>query len=73
MSSSVSSGWAFSAAAQTITKHHSFLKGEIVEAIYVLHMLHNHVLIFHEPGPSSALQLGLDNSDEISDDEEEQL
>ncbi|KIK75916.1 hypothetical protein PAXRUDRAFT_103685, partial [Paxillus rubicundulus Ve08.2h10] len=36
MSSTVSSEWAFSAAAQTITKCHSQLKGDIVEATQVL-------------------------------------
>ncbi|KIJ05530.1 hypothetical protein PAXINDRAFT_57269, partial [Paxillus involutus ATCC 200175] len=36
MSSLVSSKQAFSAAAQTITKHWSRLKGDIVEAIQVL-------------------------------------
>ncbi|KIK92741.1 hypothetical protein PAXRUDRAFT_146619 [Paxillus rubicundulus Ve08.2h10] len=40
MASSVSSKHAFSAAALTLTKHHNWLKGDIVEAIQVLHMLY---------------------------------
>ncbi|KIK93794.1 hypothetical protein PAXRUDRAFT_12432 [Paxillus rubicundulus Ve08.2h10] len=55
---------AFSAAAQTITKYHSCLKGDIVEAIQVLHMLYSCDLMFHEPGPSSALELKLEGGDE---------
>ncbi|KIK76070.1 hypothetical protein PAXRUDRAFT_171002, partial [Paxillus rubicundulus Ve08.2h10] len=71
MSSSVSSERAFSAAAQTITKHCNQLKSDIVEAIQVLHMLYNHDLIFHEPGPSSALELELEGDDEVGDIEVE--
>ncbi|KIK78221.1 hypothetical protein PAXRUDRAFT_164595, partial [Paxillus rubicundulus Ve08.2h10] len=57
MASSVSSERAFSAAALTITKHHNCLKGDVVEAIQVLRMLYNRSLMFHEPAPSSVLEL----------------
>ncbi|KIK73376.1 hypothetical protein PAXRUDRAFT_20925 [Paxillus rubicundulus Ve08.2h10] len=55
---------AFSAAALTITKRHNRLKGDVVEAIQVLHMLYNHSLMFHEPAPSSALELAFEEEKE---------
>ncbi|KAF9218298.1 hypothetical protein BS17DRAFT_770782 [Gyrodon lividus] len=51
---------AFSAAALTITKCHNRLKGDIVEAVQVLRMLYNWNLMFHEPPPSSALELDME-------------
>ena len=70
MSTSVSSEQAFSAAAQTVTKHHNRLKGDIIEAIQVLCMLYNHDFIFHEPGPSSATELLLEEEDRIGTEAE---
>jgi hypothetical protein len=64
MASSVSSECAFSAAALTITKHHNHLNGDIVEAIQVLCMLCHNELLFRECGPSSALELELEDEDE---------
>ena len=69
MASSVSSEHAFSAAALTITKRRNRLKGDIVEAIQVLHMLYNHDLMFHEPAPSSALELELEEEKNAVDAE----
>jgi hypothetical protein len=71
MATSVSSERAFSAAALTITKCRNRLKGDVVEAIQVLHMMYQHDLIFRE-APTSTLELaseGLDNDSEedISD------
>ena len=60
MATSVSSERAFSAGALTITKRRNRLKGDIVEAIQVLHMLYNCDLMFREPPPSSALELALE-------------
>ncbi|KIK90925.1 hypothetical protein PAXRUDRAFT_14071 [Paxillus rubicundulus Ve08.2h10] len=60
MATSVSSEGAFSAAALTITKWYNCLKGDIVEAIQVLHMLYNQDLMFHGPPPSSGLELEME-------------
>jgi hypothetical protein len=64
MASSVSSERAFSAAALTITKRHNRLKGDVVEAIQVLHMLYNCGLMFREPAPSSALEIACEEEKE---------
>ena len=70
ISTSISSKHAFSAAAQTVTKCHNRLKGDIVEAIQVLRMLYNRDLIFREPGPSSATELLLEEEDETGTEAE---
>jgi hypothetical protein len=57
MASSVSSEQAFSSAGITISKRWNRLKGDIVEALQFLKCTIHKNLLFHEPGPSSALEM----------------
>jgi hypothetical protein len=47
----------------TITKHHNYLKGDIVEALQCFKCALCHNLLFCEPGPSSVLEDELDEDD----------
>ena len=65
MASSVSSERAFSSAGITISKHRSRLKGDIVEALQCLKCMLRYELIFREPEPCSILETGLDDEEEL--------
>jgi hAT family C-terminal dimerisation region len=55
MASSVSSEQAFSSAGITISKHHSCLKGDIVEALHCLKcMIHQNLIFCSNPAVSVA-------------------
>lgn len=60
MASSVSSERAFSAAGMTITKRRNRLKADVVEALQVLRFMYQRDLIFHEPAPTSVLEVELE-------------
>jgi hAT family C-terminal dimerisation region len=57
MSSSVSSKHAFPQGGITISKHHSCLKGDIMEALRCIKCAIQHDLLFREPAPLSTLEL----------------
>ena len=69
MASSVSSERAFSSAGITISKRHSRLKGDIVEALQCLKCMLRHELIFRETGPCSTLETDLEDKVESPRDE----
>jgi hypothetical protein len=73
MASSVSSEHAFSQGGITISKCQNRLKGDIVEALQFLKCCVRQDLIFHEPAPSSSLEVELegdaDGVNESSDGE----
>jgi len=64
MPPSVSSEHAFSSTGITISKCCSCLKADIIMALQCLKCMLWHELIFHEPGPCSMLETGLDNEEE---------
>ena len=64
MASSVSSERAFSFAGIPISKHHSHLKADVVEALQCLKCMLCHELIFQEPAHCSAIETSLDNEAE---------
>jgi len=68
MSSSVSSERAFSQGGITISKRRNRLKGDIVEALQCVKCAIRHDLLFQEPGPSSILEVEVNNDSEYSDD-----
>ena len=61
MSSSVLSEHAFLQGEITISKHHSHLKGDIVEALQCIKCAIRHNLLFREPVPSSKQERMLHN------------
>jgi hypothetical protein len=65
MASSVSSEHAFSSAGITISKCQNQLNWDIVEALQCLKCLLHQDLIFHEPAPSSAVEV---LEEELADD-----
>jgi hypothetical protein len=65
MSSSVSSEWAFSQGGITISKHHSCLNGDIVEALQLLKCAIQHDLLFQEPAPSSISEVDDNDNKEL--------
>ena len=67
MASSVSSERAFSQGGITISKRHSQLKNDIVEALQCVKCALHHDLLFREPGPSSLVE---EESDEFEIDVE---
>jgi hypothetical protein len=68
MASSVSSERAFSQGGITISKRRSRLKGDIVEALQCVKCSIHHDLLFHEPGPSSLLEVEPDDDVEMESD-----
>ena len=67
MASSVSSERAFSQGGITVSKCHSRLKGDIVEALQCVKCSIRHDLIFQEPGPSSALETECDDDNSVEE------
>ena len=61
MASSVSSEQVFSSARITITKHHNWLKPDIMEALQFLKCLYHHDLLFHE---EASTQFEMEESDQ---------
>lgn len=64
MSSSVSSEHAFSQGGITISKQWNRLKGDVVEMLQCMKCAIRHDLLFHEPAPSSTLELESDDDGE---------
>ena len=68
MALSVSSEHIFSQGGITISKRHSCLKGEIVEALQCYKCAIQHDLLFWEPAPSSILENEMDEHDDDVND-----
>ena len=68
MATSVSSERAFSSAGITITKRRNRLKGDIVEALQVLKSAFRNSLFLREPGPSTATEVELEQSEDDIED-----
>ena len=67
MSSSVSSERAFSQGGITISKRHSCLKGDIIEALQCVKCMIRHDLLFQEPAPSSKVEAEETGHQELED------
>jgi hypothetical protein len=61
----VSSERAFLQGGITISKHQSYLKGDIVEALQCIKCAIHHDLLFHKVGPSSVEEEKYDDVDDV--------